>query len=156
MSNTLQALSKQQILALIPQQAPFRFIDDIIDVSEEGITGQYTYRQDESFYPGHFPGNPVTPGVILLETMAQTGVVAYGLYLLSLQLEHDALDSYVTLFSDAQVEYCKPVYPGETVTIKAKKVFWRRMKLKAEVEMFNQKNELVSQCLISGMGVKKS
>lgn len=149
-----QALNKQEILDLIPQQAPFRFIDDIIEVSEAGITGVYTYRPDEYFYRGHFPGNPVTPGVILLETMAQTGVVAYGLYLLSLQMDKSGLSKYITLFSDAEVEYFKPVYPGDTVTIKANKVFWRRMKLKSEVTMLNQTNEIISTCLISGMGVK--
>ena len=149
-------LTAEEILALVPQQAPFRFIDAILEVDEEGIVGQYTYKHDESFYAGHFPGNPVTPGVILLETMAQTGVVAFGLYLLSAQLDKEGLMQYVTLFSDAQVEYFKPVYPGETMTIKAKKVFWRRMKLKAQVEMFNQAGELVSSCVISGMGVKQS
>jgi 3-hydroxyacyl-[acyl-carrier-protein] dehydratase len=149
------ALSHQQILDLVPQQAPFRFIDNIVSVDEDGIVGQYTYKEDESFYAGHFPGQPVTPGVILLETMAQTGVVAFGLYLLSLQLDQSELDQWLTLFSDAEVEFTRPVYPGEQVTISAEKVFWRRMKLKARVNMHNANNELVASCVISGMGVRK-
>ncbi len=150
-----QALSHQQILDLVPQQAPFRFIDDIVSVNEDGIVGQYTFKEDESFYAGHFPGQPVTPGVILLEAMAQTGVVAFGLYLLSLQLDQSELDRWLTLFSDAEVEFSRPVYPGELVTITAEKVFWRRMKLKAKVTMHNSANELVASCVISGMGVPK-
>ena len=150
-----QALSHQQILDLVPQQAPFRFIDNIVSVNEDGIVGQYTFKDDESFYAGHFPGQPVTPGVILLETMAQTGVVAYGLYLLSLQLDQSELDQWLTLFSDAEVEFSRPVYPGEQVTITAEKIFWRRMKLKARVNMHNADNELVASCVISGMGVRK-
>lgn len=150
-----QALSHQQILDLVPQQAPFRFIDNIVSVNEDGIVGQYTFKEDESFYAGHFPGQPVTPGVILLEAMAQTGVVAFGLYLLSLQLDQSELDRWLTLFSDAEVEFSRPVYPGELVTITAEKVFWRRMKLKAKVTMHNSANELVASCVISGMGVPK-
>ena len=150
-----RALSHQQILDLVPQQAPFRFIDHIVSVDEDGIVGQYTFKEDESFYAGHFPGQPVTPGVILLETMAQTGVVAFGLYLLSLQLDQSELDQWLTLFSDAEVEFSRPVYPGEQVTIRAEKVFWRRMKLKARVTMHNPANELVASCVISGMGVRK-
>ncbi|MGJ8663665.1 MAG: 3-hydroxyacyl-ACP dehydratase FabZ family protein [Marinicella sp.] len=150
-----QPLSFSDILALVPQQAPFRFIDEIIALNEDEIIGSYTFKEDESFYAGHFPGKPVTPGVILLETMAQTGVVAYGLYLLSLQLKREELDQWLTLFSDAEVEFSKPVYPGEKVTITAKKVFWRRMKLKASVQMHNAAGELVSNCVISGMGVPK-
>lgn len=150
-----QALSHQQILDLVPQQAPFRFIDNIVSVNEDGIVGQYTFKEDESFYAGHFPGQPVTPGVILLEAMAQTGVVAFGLYLLSLQLDQSELDRWLTLFSDAEVEFSRPVYPGELVTITAEKVFWRRMKLKAKVTMQNSANELVASCVISGMGVPK-
>ena len=80
-----QEVSFEEILELVPQQDPFRFINKILSVNENEIVGQYTFKQDESFYAGHFPGNPVTPGVILLETMAQTGVVAFGLYLLSLK-----------------------------------------------------------------------
>ncbi len=150
-----EPLSHSDILALVPQQAPFRFIDEIITLNEDEIVGAYTFKEDESFYAGHFPGKPVTPGVILLETMAQTGVVAYGLYLLSLQVERKELDQWLTLFSDAEVEFSKPVYPGETVTVTAKKVFWRRMKLKASVQMHNAQGELVSSCVISGMGVAK-
>jgi len=148
-------LSHEDILKLVPQQAPFRFIDKIVSVNENGIVGQYTFKEDETFYAGHFPGQPVTPGVILLETMAQTGVVAFGLYLLSLQLEAAELDKWLTLFSDAEVEFSKPVYPGEQVTITAEKIFWRRMKLKARVTMHNSANELVANCVISGMGVPK-
>ncbi len=155
MNQSLQPLSHAEILELVPQQEPFRFIDEIISLNEDEIIGSYTFKQDESFYAGHFPGQPVTPGVILLETMAQTGVVAYGLYLLSLQLRREELNQWLTLFSDAEVEFSQPVYPGEKVTITAKKVFWRRMKLKASVQMHNADGKLVANCVISGMGVPK-
>lgn len=148
-------LSKDELLAFIPQQAPFRFIDSIIDVNEEGIIGQYTFKQDESFYQGHFPGNPVTPGVILLETMAQTGVVAFGLHLLSIEKGRDELDKWVTLFTDANVEFLKPVKPLDTVTITAKKIRWRRMTLRVNVVMTNELGEKVCEAEIAGMGVKK-
>ena len=77
------------ILMAVPQQAPFRFIDDILEVDERRITGGYRFREDEYFYRGHFPGRPVTPGVILIEAMAQTGVVAFGLYLSLLKNEFE-------------------------------------------------------------------
>ena len=76
---------KQEVLALVPQQEPFRFIDEIISLDDEQIVGAYRFREDEYFYRGHFPGNPITPGVILIETMAQIGVVAFGMYLLACQ-----------------------------------------------------------------------
>jgi 3-hydroxyacyl-[acyl-carrier-protein] dehydratase len=72
---------RERVLALVPQRRPFRFIEEILELDEEHIVGAYRFRSDEYFYPGHFPGLPVTPGVILIETMAQTGVVAFGLYL---------------------------------------------------------------------------
>ena len=53
-----------QILALLPQQRPFRYVDEILEVDEQRIVGRYTFREDEWFYAGHFPGRPVTPGVI--------------------------------------------------------------------------------------------
>ncbi len=59
-------LSPDELLELLPQQEPFRFVDEILAVDEDSISARYTFRPDADFYRGHFPGNPVTPGVILL------------------------------------------------------------------------------------------
>ena len=77
-AETKTTLTKAEVLALVPQQAPFRFIDEIIELDDNGITAAYTWKHDESFYEGHFPSNPITPGVVLLEASAQAGVVAFG------------------------------------------------------------------------------
>jgi 3-hydroxyacyl-[acyl-carrier-protein] dehydratase len=61
-----QPLTPAQLLDLLPQQRPFRFVDEIVEVDEQRIVGRYTFREDEWFYAGHFPGRPITPGVILL------------------------------------------------------------------------------------------
>ena len=55
----------KKILDLMPYAEPFRFIDEISSVNEEGITGFYTFQSHSDFYKGHFPGFPLTPGVIL-------------------------------------------------------------------------------------------
>ena len=75
-----------RILNSVPQQYPFRFIDEILELDDEHIVGSYRFREDEYFYQGHFPDQPITPGVILIETMAQMGVVAFGLYLYTRQI----------------------------------------------------------------------
>ena len=76
---------KKEIVSLVPQQAPFRFIDEIISLDEENISGAYRFKEDEFFYKGHFPERPITPGVILIETMAQIGATAFGIYLMAFQ-----------------------------------------------------------------------
>lgn len=149
-------LTPELILSKIPQQPPFRFIDTLLHVDEDSIEGQYTFKADEGFYAGHFPGNPITPGVILLETLAQTGVVAFGLFLVAKEKGFAELDNWLTLFSDANVEFYQTVKPNETVTICAKKCFWRRMKLKVEASMYNADKQLVCSATLSGVGVRKS
>ena len=145
-------LSPAQVLAALPQQDPFRFIDEILELDAEHILARYRFRPDADFYRGHFPGNPVTPGVILLETMAQAGVVALGIYLVSLE-SPDELSKLVTLFTDANVEFSGVVAPGEQVTVRAEKVFFRRRKLRSRVEMRREDGKMVCSGEISGMGV---
>ncbi len=148
--------TKEDILQLVPQQPPFRFIDEIIELSDEGIVSSYTFKSDETFYAGHFPGNPITPGVILLETMAQTGVVAYGIYLASKEMSLTEIKKILTVFTEAEVEFSGLVRPGDRVIIRAKQKYFRRLKLKVEAEITLENGDVVCSGSIAGMGVKQS
>jgi 3-hydroxyacyl-[acyl-carrier-protein] dehydratase len=147
-------LTPSQILDLLPQQRPFRYVDEILGVDEQRIVGRYTFREDEWFYAGHFPGRPVTPGVILLESMCQVGVVALGIYLFAQERSVDEARNWTTLFVDAESEFLRSVLPGECVTIRGERIFWRRHKLRARIEMFGADGALVAQTTASGLGVR--
>jgi len=141
---------KKEILELIPQQKPFRFVNEITEIAEDRVTGKYTYTEDEYFYKGHFPGNPITPGVILIETMAQIGLVALGIYL---HRQEGGVENVITLFAEADVEFYLPVLPGSTIVVTSKKIFYRRKKLKAEVEMRFENGDIIARGNLSGVGV---
>ncbi len=144
----------QEVLAAVPQAEPFRFIDEIVELSDEHIVATYTFREDHDFYRGHFPGNPVTPGVILIETMAQAGVVALGLHLVSLQLDAAEREKLTTIFTDANVDFTGQVTPGQRVTVTGRKKFFRRLKLRSEVEMKLDDGTVVCSGVLSGMGIQ--
>jgi 3-hydroxyacyl-[acyl-carrier-protein] dehydratase len=146
--------SPAQVLALLPQQEPFRFLDEILEVDEDHIVSRYTFRPEADFYRGHFPGNPITPGVLLIEAMAQTGVVALGIYLVARERGLEEVRRVLTVFTDVAAEFSGVVRPGDTVTIRARKVFFRRMKLRAEVEMRNADGSIVATATLAGMGIE--
>ena len=149
---------KQEVLQLVPQQEPFRFIDEIISLDDEQIIGAYRFREDEYYYRGHFPGNPITPGVILIETMAQVGVVAFGIYLLSRRenMRPAQMDMPLSLFSVADgVEFKQIVTPGQRVIVKAKKVYFRKNIMKASVVMERENGQIICFGNLSGVGVNK-
>lgn len=146
-------LSPERVLELLPQQEPFRFVDEILSLDEDSISARYRFRPEADFYRGHFPGNPVTPGVILLESVAQVGVVALGIYLLALEGGEAEVRKRIALFSDAEVDFTGLVRPGDEVRIDAKKVFYRRGKLRSEAEMRLEDGTVVCSATISGMGV---
>lgn len=152
----MSTITKEEVLKLVPQQHPFRFIDEILELDENGITATYTYKKDECFYPGHFPGNPVTPGVITLETLAQTGVVAYGIYLASMEMPVEEISKILTVFTEANIEFTGMVQPGEKVIIRAKKQYFRRLKLKVEGEIARENGEVICRGTIAGIGVKNN
>lgn len=146
-----------EVLALVPQQRPFRFIDEILSLSVEEIVGAYRFREDEVFYPGHFPGRPITPGVILVECMAQIGVVAYGMYLLACQrnVRPSQMKGPLSLFSLADgIEFKGIVLPGERVIVRGKKIYMRKGALKVDVRMERENGEVVCVGQLAGMGVE--
>jgi len=138
-----------EIIALLPYQRPFLFVDDIVSVTENSIVGHYTFKDDEFFYEGHFKNNPITPGVILTECMAQIGLVCLGIYLMKDELMK-AEKPQIALTSH-QMDFYLPVLPGEKVHVHSEKEVFRFNKLKCKVKMLNKDGELVARGLISGM-----
>ncbi|WP_396149268.1 3-hydroxyacyl-ACP dehydratase FabZ family protein [Flavobacterium sp.] len=136
------------ILSKLPYQKPFLFVDELLQINENGAKGTFTFDEKLDFYKGHFKNNPITPGVILIETMAQIGLVCLGIYL---TLNEDVLK---IAFSSSEVEFLKPVYPNEKVTVISEKVYFRFGKLKCKVRMMNSKNEEVCSGTLSGIIVK--
>lgn len=148
-------LTPAEVLAAIPQQHPFRFIDEIREIDDDHIVATYQFRRDADFYRGHFPGRPVTPGVLLIESMAQAGVVALGIYLLAKQTTPQDIKQYVTVFTDATVEFSDIVHPDDQVTITGRKIFFRHRKLRARTEMRSEDGTLVCAGVLSGMGIAR-
>ncbi|RJP82085.1 MAG: beta-hydroxyacyl-ACP dehydratase [Desulfobacteraceae bacterium] len=145
----------RQILSLIPHRPPFRFIDAVLDADHQSITGVYRFRENEFFYSGHFPEKPITPGVILIEAMAQTGVVGLGISRLLFQgRSPEEIQNMTTLFTFAEnVEFSGMVFPGETVHIQGEMVYFRRKNLKTRVVMKRENGRDVCTAILSGAGV---
>jgi len=142
-------LTAKEIISLLPYEDPFLFVDELTEISDDVITGNYTFPEDAFFYKGHFKNNPVTPGVILTETMAQIGVVCLGIYLLRDNLS--LIQGPGIALSSNQIDFYLPVMPGERVKVISKKEYFRFNKLKCNVRLYNSQNELVSRGSISGM-----
>ena len=140
-----------EILAKLPYSKPFLFVDELLHVNENSVIGTYTFKEDLDFYKGHFKDNPVTPGVILTETMAQIGLVSLGIYLLGNNFNKDT----VIAFTSADMQFLKPVYPNEKVTVTSQKSFFRFGKLKCDVVMTNEAGQEVCKGVLAGMITNK-
>ena len=143
-------MDKAEIIAKLPYSKPFLFVDEIIEIDENGVKGTFTFDENLEFYKGHFKSKPVTPGVILTEVMAQIGLTCLGIFMFDKELNSDV----VIGLTSTQIEFLKPVYPNEKVVVTSEKKYFRFGKLKCAVTMVNEAGEEVCSGLISGMIIK--
>jgi len=106
-----------EVLRRIPHRPPFLFVDEIVSESPEFLVARRTWRADEDFYGGHYPGAPITPGVILCEAVFQAG----ALHLYGKLAERGAPPGVPLLVKISDVRFRNPVFPGDVVTIEVRK-----------------------------------
>jgi 3-hydroxyacyl-[acyl-carrier-protein] dehydratase len=151
---TEYAISPSEVLGMLPRGLRFCFLDEIQEIDATHVVGRYKFRDDEVFYPGHFPEKAVTPGTILLEAMCQCGIAAQSYYLLAQESSIEKAKGYRILFTSAKVEWSEQVGPGATITLRSELLAWRRRRIWARVKVFDQDGRLIAEgAELSGMGV---
>jgi 3-hydroxyacyl-[acyl-carrier-protein] dehydratase len=105
------------IMKLLPHRYPFLLVDRIVDMdADRSATGIKNVTANEPYFQGHFPGNPVMPGVLLIEGMAQT---AGALCMRHLEIETIPL---VYFMSIDKARFRRPVFPGATIHYHVQKI----------------------------------
>jgi 3-hydroxyacyl-[acyl-carrier-protein] dehydratase len=140
-------MTNDEIVTKLPYLKPFLFVDEIVKIDENGVEGNFTFDENLDFYSGHFKNNPVTPGVILTEVMAQIGLVCLGIFLTNDNFNENS----IIALTSTEIEFLKPVFPNEKVTVFSEKKYFRFGKLKCKVRMINAKNEEVCAGIIAGI-----
>lgn len=109
----------QPVTDLIPHRPPFLFVDEIVSETEEGLIARRKWRADEYFYQGHYPGAPITPGVLLCEAVFQTGAVFMARKAMAAGAKPGEGVPLMAKISD--VRFRSPVYPGDETLLEVKK-----------------------------------
>lgn len=118
----MENLPNKDIRELIPHREPFIFIDKVVSAESGLVVASKYIKKDEEYFKGHFPGNPLVPGVLIVESMAQTSGIACALYCKeqkNVPLKHSEA-YFLSRISDVKFKY--PVLPGDTLIIKSKVV----------------------------------
>lgn len=130
-----------EVLQRLPHRYPFLLVDRAVDyVPNTSIRGIKNVTFNEPFFPGHFPGDPVMPGVLQIEAMAQTGAL-----LMSKTLELDVSKFVILFMAVDNARFKRPVKPGDVMEMAVEVLFQRRniFKFRGRVEVDGQ---LVSDC----------
>lgn len=121
-ADTDTCLNINRIMEMIPHRYPFLLLDKVKDiVPGESATGIKNVTINEPFFPGHFPQEPVMPGVLIIEAMAQTSAV-----LVVHTMGEEAEGKLVYFMSIDDAKFRKPVGPGDQIHIQVQKAQQRR------------------------------
>jgi 3-hydroxymyristoyl/3-hydroxydecanoyl-(acyl carrier protein) dehydratase len=152
---------KEKILQMIPHQRPMRFITDILEVDDHHLISVYTWTLEDC--EGHFPDFPVVPGIKLIESAAQAGCVAFGIY--HLLKENDGMMSNDQMGVFTSIErgiFKEMVRPGDKVAMHAEfgeEGYFRNPKILVEVRGIFQNGKMAGEenffGQLSGMWVPK-
>ena len=143
-------LLHNEIIKLIPHRHPFLLIDKVTNiVPNQSITGIKSVTINEPFFPGHFPEYPVMPGVLILESMAQTAAC-----LVSYQDKSLSSNNLVFFTGIEKAKFKKPVIPGNELVLKINLISNKLSLYKFNGEAFIQ-NKLVASSEFSAMLVKE-
>lgn len=152
MEETLPEIRIDTILKMLPHRYPFIMIDRVKDIVP-GVsgTGVKNITINEPFFQGHFPENPVMPGVLQIEAMAQTA----GIVVLMMLPEEERYNQMVYFMTLDDAKFRKPVVPGDVLEMKVTKEQVVRNVFKFRGQAYVD-GKLVSQCVFSAMMLKKA
>jgi 3-hydroxyacyl-[acyl-carrier-protein] dehydratase len=111
-------MSTVNVTDLIPHRPPFLFVDEIVSENVDGLVARRTWRAEEDFYKGHYPGAPITPGVLLCEAVFQAA--ACFLALKARAAGGKPGDGVPLIAKISDVRFRSPVYPGDTILLEVK------------------------------------
>lgn len=146
MSGELKIPELADLLRLLPHRYPFLLVDRVLELSVERCVALKNVGNNEPFFVGHFPGRPVMPGVLIIEALAQTGVV------LARSIVADSENTYFMLTGIDKVRFRRQVIPGDQLRLEVRILRHHRplWKMRAEARV---DGELVADGEMSAMEV---
>lgn len=141
-------LTIEQIISIIPHRFPMLLVDRMIEVTEETAIALKNVTINEEFFNGHFPGRPIMPGVLIIESMAQAAAI------FAVKNIVDAANKLVYFMSIEEAHFRKPVIPGDSMYLHIQKIRRRGnvWKLKGEARV---NGERVADAVFSAMVIDK-
>jgi 3-hydroxyacyl-[acyl-carrier-protein] dehydratase len=112
MADESTAITAREIQSLLPHRFPFLLVDRVVSLEADKITAIKNVSLNEPFFPGHFPGMPIMPGVLIIEAMAQAGGI-----LAARTSDYDPEKQVVMFMAIDKVKFRKPVTPGDQLVM---------------------------------------